>query len=77
VAIAKIPLSSLKFAPYPPFKGLGVGVLGKGVRALTKKPLAPSPHHSRPSIFRTTGRTQGSKAKAGQATRKLRKKKVA
>ena len=33
--------------------------------------------HSLPSIFRTTGRTQGSRAKAGQAAKKARKKKVA
>jgi hypothetical protein len=32
---------------------------------------------SRPSIWRTVGRTQGSRAKAGQAARKARKKKVA
>ena len=37
-------------------------------------PLTPDPL---PSIFRTTGRTQGSRAKAGQAAKKLRKKKVA
>ena len=32
---------------------------------------------SLPSILRITGRTQGKRAKAGQAARKLRKKKVA